>query len=121
MCWQHADLGLVPPDSFIPVAEESGLIVPLGEWVLQEACRQNRAWQDAGLPALPVAVNLSALQFQHKDLEQSIANTLRKTGLAARYLELELTESLIITGAKATVDSLKRLKALGLKLSIDDF
>ncbi len=119
--WQKEDFGLVPPDRFIPIAEESGLIVAIGEWVIGEACRQNRAWQDAGLPAIPVAVNLSALQFRQKDLEQSIARILKSSGLPARYLELELTESMVMKGAETTVDTLQRLKTMGMLLSIDDF
>ena len=119
--WQKEDFGLVAPDRFIPIAEESGLIVAIGEWVIGEACRQNRAWQDAGLPAIPVAVNLSALQFRQKDLEQSIARALESSALPARYLELELTESVIMKGAESAVAALQRLKAMGMLLSIDDF
>ncbi len=119
--WQHPDFGLVPPLRFIPVAEESGLIVPLGEWVLREACRQNRAWQQAGLPAIPVAVNLSAHQFHQKNLAQTISGALQESGLDARYLELELTESVVMRGSESTVETLARLKQMGLMLSIDDF
>lgn len=119
--WQHPDFGLVLPARFIPVAEESGLIVPLGEWVLREACRQNRAWQQNGLPAMPVAVNLSAHQFHQKNLAQVISGALRESGLDARFLELELTESVVMRGSESTVETLARLKQMGLMLSIDDF
>jgi len=119
--WQHPDFGLVPPDKFIPVAEDCGLIVPIGEWVIQEACRQNKAWQDAGLAPIPVAVNISALQFRQKNLEEVIQRILTESGLAAGHLEIELTESVIMKGAESTVETLLRFKKMGLRLSVDDF
>lgn len=119
--WQHPDFGLVPPDKFIPVAEDCGLIVPIGEWVIQEACRQNKAWQDAGLAPIPVAVNISALQFRQKNLEEVIQRILTESGLAAGHLEIELTESAIMKGAESTVETLLRFKKMGLRLSVDDF
>ena len=119
--WQHPDYGLMPPNKFIPVAEDSGLIIPLGEWVLREVCRQNRAWQETGLPPIPVAANLSALQFRQENLVESIGRILRESGLAPHLLELELTESAIMKSGEATVETLRQLKGMGLRLSIDDF
>jgi diguanylate cyclase (GGDEF)-like protein len=119
--WLHPQLGLVPPGRFIPVAEESGLIVPLGAWVLEEACRQAVAWQQQGLPPLTLAVNLSAVQFKRDDLQESITHALRASGLDPRYLELELTESILIHDAAGVLETVRALKQLGLKLSIDDF
>ena len=109
------------PGRFIPVAEASGLIAPIGAWVLREACRQARAWQDAGLPPFVVAVNLSAMQFKRPDLINTVINALVLADLDSQWLELELTESILIQDAEATVDSVRRLKALGVKLSVDDF
>jgi len=119
--WQHPERGLVPPGRFIAVAEESGLIIPIGDWVLREACRQNRAWQLAGLPAVPVSVNLAAPQFRQTDLAQSVAAVLAETGLAAQWLELELTESILIHDTEQVMQTVQELKALGVKLAIDDF
>ncbi|MDB5864637.1 MAG: hypothetical protein JWO70_2443 [Betaproteobacteria bacterium] len=119
--WQHPTRGVVPPVQFIPVAEERDLIGPIGDWVLREACRQNRAWHDAGLPPLPVAVNLSALQFQQRDLSQHVAAVLDQTGLPPEYLELELTESAIMRDAQASIATMRTLKAVGVRLSMDDF
>jgi diguanylate cyclase (GGDEF)-like protein len=119
--WQHPERGMVAPAQFIPIAEERGLIVPIGAWVLREACRQNRAWQEAGLPAFPVAVNLSALQFQQKDLPQQVAGALRDSGLAAEYLDLELTESAVMRDTEDSIATMHALKAIGVKLSLDDF
>ena len=109
------------PGRFIPVAEASGLIAPIGAWVLREACRQARAWQDAGLPPFVVAVNLSAMQFKRPDLINTVINALVLADLDSQWLELELTESILIQDAESTVDSVRRLKALGVKLSVDDF
>lgn len=119
--WNHPEFGLIPPGRFIPLAEESGLIVQLGEWVLLEACRQAVAWREAGLPALVVAVNLSAVQFKHGDLEQSVIRALTQSGLDPTLLELELTESILIQDTEKVLGTVQRLKALGVKLSIDDF
>jgi diguanylate cyclase (GGDEF)-like protein/PAS domain S-box-containing protein len=119
--WQHPELGLVPPDQFIRIAENSGLIVPIGEWVLRTACSQARKWQDEGLPAVPVAVNVSAVQFRQEGFRKMIDRVLRETGLAPQYLELELTESLLLSNADVTLTVLRGLKAMGLKLAIDDF
>jgi EAL domain-containing protein (putative c-di-GMP-specific phosphodiesterase class I) len=119
--WQHPEMGLVFPGQFIAIAEERGLIVAIGEWVLREACRQNRAWHDAGLMAVPVGVNVSALQFRQPDFPDKIAGVLRDTGLAPEFLELEITESVIMHGAENAIATLRRLKSMGVKLSIDDF
>ncbi len=119
--WNSPEDGLVSPGRFIPVAEASGLIAPIGAWVLREACRQARAWQDAGLPPFVVAVNLSAMQFKRPDLINTVINALVLADLDSQWLELELTESILIQDAESTVDSVRRLKALGVKLSVDDF
>jgi len=119
--WQHPERGLVSPAQFIPIAEERGLIVPIGEWVLQEACRQNKEWQEAGLPAIAVAVNLSASQFQKSNLAQEVARILQDGGLAPEHLELELTESAIMRDADKTIAMMHALKEIGTTLSLDDF
>lgn len=119
--WNSPEQGLVPPGKFIPVAEETGLIVPIGSWVLREACRQARAWQEAGLPPFVIAVNLSAIQFNRLDLVNAVINALVLSELEAQWLELELTESILLHDAEATLDTVHRLKALGVKLSVDDF
>jgi EAL domain-containing protein (putative c-di-GMP-specific phosphodiesterase class I) len=118
---KHAELGMVPPNRFIPVAEACGLIVPIGEWVIREACRQAVAWRNAGLPELVIAVNLSSVQFQRGDLEKTVIQALAESGLDPVFLELELTESILIQDTENVLEAVKRLKALGLKLSIDDF
>ncbi|WP_269533001.1 bifunctional diguanylate cyclase/phosphodiesterase [Chitinimonas sp. BJYL2] len=120
MRWQHPDLGLVPPNRFIPVAEESGLIVPMGQWAVEEACRQNKAWQDAGLLFAPVAVNVSARQFAEQ-LQAVTANALASAGLAAEWLELEVTESTLMDDVEGAILTLNSLKQMGVRLSIDDF
>jgi diguanylate cyclase (GGDEF)-like protein/PAS domain S-box-containing protein len=119
--WMDPEQGLVSPASFIPVAEECGLIGPLSEWVLREACRQNKAWQDQGLPLARVSVNLSARQFQLRDMAQLVTSVLAETGLAPRFLELELTESAIMRNAEEAVIMLSELAALGISIAIDDF
>jgi diguanylate cyclase (GGDEF)-like protein len=119
--WQNPELGLVPPDRFISIAENSGLIVPIGEWVLRTACAQARKWQDEGLAAVPVAVNVSAVQFRQDGFRDLIKNVLRETGLAPQYLELELTESLLLTNADVMFSVLRELNEMGLMLAIDDF
>ncbi|MGN6651214.1 sensor domain-containing protein [Trinickia sp.] len=119
--WLDPEVGLVPPSAFIPVAEESGLIGPLSEWVLREACRQNKAWQDEGLPPARVSVNLSARQFQQRDIAKLVMSILEETGLEPQYLELELTESTIMRNAEEAVTMLAELHALGIGLAIDDF
>ena len=119
--WRHPTLGTIDPASFIPLAEETGLIVPLGEWVIQTACRQNRALQDAGGAPLVVAVNLSARQLHPETLVRTVAAALEASGLAPEYLELELTETAIMNDAANAMDVLAALKALGVRLSLDDF
>jgi diguanylate cyclase (GGDEF)-like protein/PAS domain S-box-containing protein len=119
--WQHPEFGLVPPGRFIPIAEDSGLIVPIGEWVLREACRQAAAWQRSGLPELVMAVNLSAVQFRRGNVEETVLRALAQSGLAPAALELELTESILIQDVEQVLASVRRLKQLGVKLSIDDF
>jgi EAL domain-containing protein (putative c-di-GMP-specific phosphodiesterase class I) len=119
--WKHPDLGLVPPDKFIRIAENSGLIVPIGEWVLRTACSQARKWQDEGLPRVTIAVNVSAVQFRQKDFCALIRTVLHETGLAPQYLELELTESLLLANADVMLSVVQELKAMGVTLAIDDF
>ncbi len=119
--WRHPQRGLVAPDRFIPIAEDSGLIVPIGEWVLRAACEQVRAWRRAGLLAVPVAVNLSARQFDQPRLAEQIAGVLADTGLEAGQLELELTESLVMRDPERSSETLNRCKALGVEIAIDDF
>lgn len=118
--WQHPDMGLVPPGKFIPLAERSGLIVPMGEWVLNEACRQAQSWRENGRPLL-VAVNLSALQFKRGNLLETVAGALKQSGLPPDHLELELTESILLQDVDVVIGTLHSLKEMGVKLSIDDF
>jgi diguanylate cyclase (GGDEF)-like protein/PAS domain S-box-containing protein len=119
--WQHPKLGTVPPARFIGLAEEMGLIVPIGVWVLRTACRQSVAWQNAGLGQIRIAVNLSARQFYQQDLAASIKAVLDETGIASHLLELELTESMMMSDVEHAVGILRNLKAIGVHLSIDDF
>jgi diguanylate cyclase (GGDEF)-like protein/PAS domain S-box-containing protein len=119
--WQHPALGLVPPDKFIRIAENCGLIVPIGEWVLRTACSQVRKWQDEGIPAVSIAINVSAVQFRQEDFCELIRRVLHETGLAPQYLELELTEGLLLANADVTFSVLQELEAMGLTLAIDDF
>lgn len=119
--WRHPELGLVPPNNFISIAEDTGMIVPLGEWVLKTACKQNVAWQKAGFAPLRMAVNLSLRQFQQSDLIKTISRILTETGLNPSHLELELTESLIMSDAGQTIETLRQLRERGVKISIDDF
>ncbi len=119
--WQHPQRGLISPVQFIPLAEETGLIVPIGAWVLRTACAQAKAWQDAGLPPVRLSVNLSARQFIQRDLIASIRQTLEDTGLSAEYLELELTESLIMHNADLFISTLRELREIGIELAVDDF
>ena len=119
--WNRGGTELVPPARFIPSAEESGLIVPIGDWVLDEACAQAARWQAEGFPEMTMAVNLSAVQFRRGDLEHSVIRALAASGLDPARLELELTESLLLDDAEAVLAAVRRLKALGVQLSIDDF
>jgi diguanylate cyclase (GGDEF)-like protein len=119
--WQHPQRGLILPEQFIWIAEECGLIVPIGAWVLRAACEQAQAWLEAGLPPIAMAVNISAVQFRHKDFLPSLAQILKETGLSSRYLELELTESVLMQDADSTASVLQALKTMGVRLAIDDF
>jgi diguanylate cyclase (GGDEF)-like protein/PAS domain S-box-containing protein len=119
--WQDPDLGLVYPGQFVPIAEESSLIVLIGRWVLREACRQLKAWQDAGVCTVPVSINISALEFRQKGFVDNVALILQETGLAAEYLELELTETILMHDVASSVSVLQTLKAMGVRLAIDDF
>jgi diguanylate cyclase (GGDEF)-like protein/PAS domain S-box-containing protein len=119
--WQQSDRGLVPPSQFVPIAEDCGLILPIGRWVLREACRQARAWQCAGLPRLPVAVNVSAVEFRDQDFVEGVRTVLSETGLEARCLELELTEGVLMEDAESTAAVLQELKTMGVHLAVDDF
>lgn len=119
--WQHPELGLVPPDRFIRIAENSGMIVPIGEWVIRTACSQARKWQDAGIPPVTVAVNVSAVQFRQEGFCELVRRILRETGLSPQYLELELTESLLLANAELMLSVMRELKTMGVTLAIDDF
>jgi len=119
--WQSPALGFVPPGRFISIAEESGLIVPIGRWVLREACLRARQWYDGGFEDISVAVNISALQFRRDDIVATVREVLAETQLPPEYLELELTESLLMQHAEDVLETVQRLKGLGVRLSIDDF
>src|SRR3990170_3631564 len=119
--WRSPKRGLVVPAEFNPIAEETGLIIPIGEWVLQQACRQARAWQDRGLNGLTVAVNISAVQWQQSNLVDIVANALQESGLDPSSLELELTETVVMQNAAETIVMFDRIDAMGVRLSIDDF
>lgn len=119
--WQHPKWGLVSPLRFIPVAEETGLIVPIGEWVLHTACNHNKSLQNAGLPPLTVAVNLSSRQFELQDLTKIVSKVLEETGLEPKYLELEITESIAMQSIEHTLKTISKLREMGVKFSIDDF
>ena len=119
--WDCPGKGLIPPDSFISIAEETGLIIPIGQWILQEACRQNSAWQQAGLPPISVSVNLSPIQFRHAGLVQSVAAALQQANLDPACLELELTESFVMHDAERINIAMQSLKALGVDIAVDDF
>ena len=119
--WRHPERGLVGPDEFITFSESRGLITPIGRWVMREACRQLKEWQDQGLAMVPVAINLSALEFRQRDVAAEIAAVLRETGLAPQYLDIEMTESVLMHQTGQVLDTLNALKALGVSISIDDF
>ena len=119
--WQHPDRGLLAPSHFVPIAEDCGLIVPIGQWVLREACRQARAWLDAGLRPTPVSVNVSALEFRDKHFLENVCAILRETPLEPRFLELEMTESVLMARVECTACMLGALKVIGVRLTVDDF
>jgi len=119
--WHHPELGMVPPLRFIPLAEETGLIIPIGEWVLRTACAQAMAWHAAGNDALCVAVNMSAIQFQQQDVPTLVRDVLRSSGLPAQCLELELTESSLMRDTNAAIETMRQIKNIGVRLTLDDF
>jgi len=119
--WQNLELGSIPPSQFIPLAEETGLIIPIGEWVLRTAARQSRKWQDAGLPPLTMAVNLSPRQFWYPGISRTITEVLHDSGLEPHQLEIEITESMIMQDVENAIAMMKELKRLGVQISIDDF
>jgi diguanylate cyclase (GGDEF)-like protein/PAS domain S-box-containing protein len=119
--WQHPDRGLVFPVQFVPIAEECGLILPIGQWALRQACQQARAWQDAGVRAIPVAVNVSSVEFRREEFINNVWTILKDTRLEPRYLELELTESVLMQNVESTACTLKALKDMGATLAVDDF
>jgi diguanylate cyclase (GGDEF)-like protein len=119
--WRHPERGLVAPGAFIPLAEECGLIVPIGAWVIREACRQVNAWQRAGLPAMRIAVNVSAAQFRQDDVVDTVRRALIESDVSARHLEIELTESAVMTNPEESVKTLQQLSRMGVAVSVDDF
>ena len=119
--WLHPDRGLVPPGQFLPIAEDCGLMVPIGQWATREACTQARAWMDAGFPAMPVAVNISATEFRNDSYIADLRAILTDVRLEPRYLEIELTETVLMQHSEATTSMLQALKAMGVRLALDDF
>ena len=119
--WIHPDRGLVSPAQFIPIAEDSGLIVPIGRWVLREACKQARAWMDAGLPPIPMAVNISSIEFRNPNFLASVRTILKETRWDPHHLEIEMTESLLMQNSDSSASVLQALKTMGVQLALDDF
>ncbi|MEY8752819.1 sensor domain-containing phosphodiesterase [Alkalicoccobacillus gibsonii] len=119
--WNHPVKGMIPPDTFIPIAEETGLIIPIGEWVLRQACKQLKEWHDSGSPLITMAVNLSVQQFEHDGLVDTVQKVLEETGVHPEYLHLELTENVIVKNTESIVNTMKQLNELNIKLEIDDF
>ena len=119
--WHHPKFGLIPPDEFIPLADETGLIIEIGEWVLQQACKQAKAWQNAGFGSMSMAVNVSAVQLGQPQLLSCVADVLRRTGLDPACLELEITESVLMRDAETSINTLRALKEMGIKIAMDDF
>jgi len=119
--WRHPDRGVIPLAQFVPIAESTGLILPIGRYVLREACRQLRGWLDAGLPPVPLSVNISAIELRSRDFVASVRTILRETGVSPEHLELELSERVLMKHADSTVSALKALKDVGVRLSVDDF
>jgi EAL domain-containing protein (putative c-di-GMP-specific phosphodiesterase class I) len=119
--WNHPERGRVSPDQFIPLAEDSGLIVPIGAWVLEQACAQAVRWHEAGAPLLRVSVNMSPVQFRQPDLAELVGSTLERSGLTAESLELEITERVLMQDTEANLETLRRIKSRGVRISVDDF
>ena len=119
--WQHPNKGLLMPDHFVPLLEETGQIVEVGEWVLTESCRLNKSWQDEGMYPLPIAVNISYMQFNRVDFVTTVKRILSSTGLLPQYLELELTESYLIEDLESSREHIRELKELGVRITLDDF
>ncbi|MEI4768759.1 EAL domain-containing protein [Psychrobacillus sp. FJAT-51614] len=119
--WNHPKWGIISPNEFIPIAETTGLINEIGKWVKYTACKQNKAWQDAKLPAIPISVNLSATRFLEKDLITNIVETLKETKLEAQYLEIEITETSLLEDEEVVFSVLDELRDLGIKIALDDF
>ncbi|MET3681957.1 diguanylate cyclase (GGDEF)-like protein/PAS domain S-box-containing protein [Alkalibacillus flavidus] len=119
--WFHDDLGVIPPDRFIPLAEKTGLILELGDWVIYEACRQNKLWQDQGMPKVKVSVNLSAKQFLRRQLVDRVRHILDETGLEPQYLEIEITETMAMSNERYIIDTLHQFEKLGVQVALDDF
>lgn len=119
--WQHPVLGMISPAEFIPLAEESGLILPIGKWVIETVCHQIKRWQEAGIPIVPLAVNLSARQFQHQKLGELVSEILELSGIEARCLEFEITESVMMQDPRRAAETMDELKKIGVSISLDDF
>jgi diguanylate cyclase len=119
--WRHPERGLLLPGQFLPIAEDTGMIVAIGQWVLREACRQTREWLDAGLLAVPVAVNISSSEFRSEHFLEGVQVALKNSSLDSNYLELELTETVLMRHAKSTAYALGQFKAIGVRLAVDDF
>lgn len=119
--WKHPELGMIPPGEFVPLLEETGLIVPVGKWILRTACAQNRQWQEAGLPPIRIAINLSAIQFRQPGLAQTVRSILKETALSPEYLELEITENIAMHAEEKIITILDELRSIGIQIAIDDF
>jgi EAL domain-containing protein (putative c-di-GMP-specific phosphodiesterase class I) len=119
--WIHPEKGLIPPNDFIHIAEYSGLIKQIGEWVIEEACRQVREWKNKGFPEITVSVNVSSIQFQDNDLKKQVEINLKKSNISPQQIELELTETIIMKDSETAMEILNALKAMNILLSIDDF
>ena len=119
--WNHPEWGIVSPGEFIPIAEETGMIIEIGKWIKETACVQNKAWQDAGLPAIPVSINLSAHRFLEKDLIANIKEILEKTNLDPQYLQIEIVETSLLENEKVVFSILDELREIGIKIFLDDF
>lgn len=119
--WNHPEWGIISPNDFIPLAEKTGFINEIGKWVKKAACKQNKAWQDAGLPKIPISINLSATRFLESDLISHMMDTLKETQLEAQYLEIEITETFLLENEKVVFSVLDELRKLGIKIALDDF